>query len=317
MAGLADALDMRVEWFFEDAPAAVVSRRNASDGFGGPSPEIDRTVERIAREVVFLQGLGDVLDLPTTPELSVPSDFAAADAAAREVRNLLGYDKGEPAIDLARRVAEIGLLAFSLDIHSDGADGASVLLDRGGVAVVNGNRELGRRRLTLAHELGHYVFADEYSTDWRVGDTSTHRTEALIDRFARALLVPKSAVQAPWHAGHDTRTSTVVIASKYRVDMSTLALRLTEVGLVSSEEAARVRTTRTRRADIVELNLFVPTELSPPELPTLYVKAVLAAYRNEEVSSARALELLFDTWDESHLPELPQLPAGATWSFVS
>ena len=40
-------------------------------------------------------------------------------------------------------------------------------------------------------------------------------------------------------------------------------------------------------------------------------------YRREEISAARALALLSDTWDESDLPDLPQLPADAIWSFVS
>lgn len=31
LARLADALDVRIEWFFEDAPPSVVSRRNAAE----------------------------------------------------------------------------------------------------------------------------------------------------------------------------------------------------------------------------------------------------------------------------------------------
>ena len=314
LARLADVLDARIEWFFDDAPAAVVSRRDATDG---PSPEIDRCVERVAREVTFLRGINGLLDLPATPELRVPTNAEDAETAGRQIRDLLGYDHQEPAIELARRGAEIGLLAFSLKLPSEGADGASILLDRGGVAVVNGTRAIGRRRLTLAHELGHYVFADEYSTDWRVGDASARRTELRIDRFARALLLPASALETDWHGRQDTRTAAVLIASKFRVDMATLARRLAELEYASAAEVAEVRRTRTRRADIIELDLFVPQELNPPELPAVYTKAVLAAYRAEEISAARALGLLLDTWEEADLPNLPQLPAKAIWSFVS
>ena len=316
LARLAEALDMRIEWFFDDAPAAVVSRRNATDT-GGPSPEIDRAVDRVAREVAFLQEIGDSLKLAATPGVPVPRSVEDAEATGLQVRNWLGYGSLEPAVELARRVADIGLLAFSLKIHSEGADGASILLNPGGVAVVNGTRALGRRRLTLAHELGHYVFADEYSTDWRVGETSAHQTEGLIDRFARTVLLPERALLTRWRGGDDFRTTTVRVASEFRVDMSTLAQRLTELGLASPSEAAEVRATRTKQADIVEYDLFVPTELNPPELPAAYVKAVLAAYRSEEISAARALGLLLDTWDESDLPQLPQLPIEAVWSFVS
>ena len=316
LARLADALDMRIEWFFKEAPPAVVSRRGGAEP-GVPPTRMDRTVERLAREVTFLRSILEQFDLPSTPERPVPSTPQSAEVAAAEVRSQLGYEDGEPAIHLVDRAARIGLLIFSLDCGPDDADGASVLLDGGGVAVVNGTRDIGRRRLTAAHEIGHYVFADEYSTDWNVLEASASRTEALIDRFARALLLPPSALQRHWQGGERTRVDAVLIGHRFRVDMSTLARRLSELELASRDEVAAVRDTRTRKADIVEHDLFVPNDLDPPELPTLYVKAVLKAYRSADISAARALGLLLDTWSEDDLPELPMLPAEAIWSFVS
>ncbi|MCY4630062.1 MAG: XRE family transcriptional regulator, partial [bacterium] len=315
LARLADALEMRIEWFFDDAPAAVVSRRNAAEP-GAPSPEIDRVAEHVAREVSFLQDIGE-LDLAATPHLDFPDTLEQAEDAAADTRRQLGYDGPEPAVYLARHAAGIGLLAFSRALGERSADGASILLGRGGVAVVNGSRSVGRRRLTLAHELGHYVFADEYSTDWNVVSAPAGQTESLVDRFARSLLLPAAALRDRWGSGDDTRTSAVLIASEYRVDMTTLAGRLSELELASAEEVATVRATRTRQSDIVEHGLVVAPELAPPYHTDVYVKAVLNVYRREEISAARALALLSDTWDESDLPDLPQLPADAIWSFVS
>lgn len=316
LARLATALDMRIEWFFEDAPPAVVSRRGAAEP-GVPPTALDRTVERLAREVTFLRSILEQFDLRATPELPVPSSASDAEAEADKVRGLLGYENGEPALDLVGRVAEIGLLIFSLDCGPADADGASVLLDRGGVAVVNGNQQIGRRRLTAAHEIGHYVFADEYSTDWNVLDAPASRTEGLIDRFARALLLPSDALAGRWRGGEQTRTDAVLIGHDFRVDMSTLARRLDELEIAPPAEIGTVRETRIRKADILEHDLFVPTDLDPPVLPTPYVKAVIKAYGSEEISAARTLELLLDTWVENDLPELPMLPREAIWSFVS
>lgn len=316
LAQLATALDMRIEWFFEDAPPAVVSRRGAAEP--GVLPTVlDRTVERLAREVTFLRSILDEFDLPVTPELPDPLSPPAAETAAAEVRNMLGYEDGEPALDLVGRAAEIGLLIFSLDCGVADADGASVLLDNGGVAVVNGDRQIGRRRLTAAHEIGHYVFADEYSTDWNVLDASASRTEGLIDRFARGLLLPSDALEARWRGGEQTRTDAVLIGHDFRVDMSTLAQRLDELEIAPPAELGAVRQTRIRKADILEHDLYVPTDLSPPELPTFYIKAALDAYRGREISAARACSLLLETWTDDDLPELPMLPADAIWSFVS
>ncbi len=315
LARLADVLEMRIEWLFDDAPHAVVSRRSAAAP-GEPSPQIDRMTERVARETMFLQSIDTGFDLPATPELHVPDTSEEAEEAAKQARTLLGYEGSEPALRLTERAADIGLLVFSLELGEHGADGATVLLDSGGVAVVNGSRALGRRRLTLAHELGHYVFADEYATDWNVADFDATRNESLIDRFARALLLPAAALQSCWRRDEPVRTKAVLTASHFRVDMSTLAQRLTDLGLMSSAEANEVRVTRTRRADIVEHALVVPTDLVPPELPNRYIKAVLAAYTGEEITAARALDLLLGTWSEDDLPELPTLPIEAAWSFV-
>jgi len=316
LARLANALDMRIEWFFEDAPPTVVSRRGSAEP-GVPIQRIDRYVERLARELTFLGSIVDSLDLPASPGLPAPTDTPDAERVASDVRDRLGYKGRQPALELVERAARIGLLVFSLDCGPGAADGASVLLDRGGVAVVNGNRHLGRRRLTAAHEIGHYVFGDEYSTDWNLLDGSASRTESLIDRFARALLLPAGAMRNLWRAGEDTRTDAVLIAARFRVDMATLATRLSELDLASPDETAEVRSTVTRKADIVEHDLFVPRELDPPDLPRVYVKSVLDAYQRREISAARALSFLLETWDEDDLPELAMLPADAIWSFVS
>ena len=312
---LAQALEMRVEWFFEDAPRAVLSRRSAGEP-GAPSLSVDLFTERIAREVEFLQRLGE-LELAETPAIAFPKTPEKAEQAAVEARRQLGYDHEQPATALDARASDLGLLAFAWEFGESGADGASVLLTCGGVAVVNGSFQTGRRRLTLAHELGHYVFGDEYSTDWRVAEAPAARREGRIDRFARALLLPAAALRNRWNGGDDTRFDAVRLASEYRVDMSTLARRIQELEIASPQELAVVRATRTRQSDIVELGLIVADELSPPRLPDTYVKAVLNLYRREEVSAARALGLLLDTWQEDDLPDLPPLPADAVWSFVS
>lgn len=320
LARLAEALGERIEWFVEDAPPAIVSRRNLREA-GAPSPAIDTLIERLARSVEFLADHDLQFLLSSPPPLDRPGSNKAVDEVAVEVRARLGVDDAAPLLDLPTHAASAGLLAFSIDLGDDGADGASILLARGGVAVINGHLHVGRRRLTLAHELGHYFFADEFTVDWRVEEAEgSDRWETRLDRFARALLLPAPGLKQAWEgqrqADEDLRTAAVRVASEFRVDMSTLARRLHELALVSRPEADRVRQVRTTRADIVELELLVPHELDPPDLPRPYVASVLWLYRNETVTGARATDLLLDTWDESDLPELPNLPESAIWKFV-
>ena len=99
------------------------------------------------------------------PRWRSPETAEQAEAAAADVRGRLGYRGEAPAVGLGARVGGLGLLAFSWEFGEHRADGASVMLRRGAVAVVNGSLQTGRRRLTLAHEMGHCLFGDAYSTD--------------------------------------------------------------------------------------------------------------------------------------------------------
>ena len=213
----------------------------------------------VAREVEFLQRLGG-FELAESPAIEFPETPQQAEEAAAQARRKLGYGHEEPANALDAHAAELGLLAFSWELGTSGVDGASLLLERGGLAVVNGSFQTGCRRLTLAQELGHYIFGDEDSTDWRVAEAPAARREGRIDRFARALLLPAVALRSRWRGEEDTRIEAVRLASEYRVDMSTLARRLQELEIASPQEAAVVRATRTRRSDIVELGLIVADE---------------------------------------------------------
>lgn len=318
LARIADAVGERLEWFVEEAPPAVVSRRNLHDP-GAASPAIDALVERLARNLEFVAKHDPHLRLRSIEPFPRPRSNTAVDDLVASARELLDVDVIEPLPDIGACVASVGLLCFSIDLGQESADGASILLDLGGVAVTNGHLQVGRRRLTTAHEFGHYLVADEFSVDWQIGAADTaDQWEARLDRFARALLLPKPALQQAWgelrRAGDDLRTAAVKVASEFRVDMSTLARRLLDLHLVRPADADRVRRIRTRKADIVDFDLLVPHELVSPHLPHPYIESVLRLYRNETISAARATDLLLDTWDEADLPELHK---NAIWKFVS
>ncbi|MEV0416704.1 helix-turn-helix domain-containing protein [Streptosporangium canum] len=320
LARIARAVNERIEWFFRPAPPAVISHRNLQEP-GAASPAIDRLIERVARNVEFVIERGRRA-WSDTPALTRPGTVAQAEDTAARARALLGADPSGPVSALVDRMAAQGLFAFSFDLGTDAADAASLLLREGGVAIVNGARHVGRRRLALAHEFGHFLFADEYTVDWRIAEQDgVEGWESRLDRFARAFLLPEAGLREEFrrltNEGTDLRTIAVKVGSFYQVDMATLARRMVEIGLISVTDARLVRSVRTGKADIVELNLVVKHELEPPCLPNPYIKAVLSLYRGSEVSAARAIDLLFDTWTEDELPQVPELPEKAIWEFVS
>lgn len=321
LSRIAAALEERVEWFLHEVPEAIASHRNMTDP-GQASPQIDKEIERRAREVEFVAQGDAGLNLVEMAARSMPADAEGAESLATEARVLMGISPDGPLRSLERHALKVGVVPFVTELGTDSADAASILLKRGAVAVVNGSLKVGRRRIALAHELGHVLVADDYTVDWRVAaEDSVERREGRLDRFARALLLPAASVESDWRryaegADGDLRTAVVRIASEYRVDMATLARRLRELGLVGSGDAAHVRSIRTVRADIVELDLVVGEELLPDQLPREYVAAVLHLYRSELVSQERALELLFGAWAVSDLPVLPPRSAEEIWQYV-
>lgn len=321
LAQIAEVVGERVEWLLEDSPPAIVSHRSVSDP-GQPSAQIDRAIEQVARSVEFVAGadsaFGSLLQ-PLAPVVEPVGDDGI-EAMASEARTTLGADPVGPLHHLAAVTGRAGVLAFPIALGADSADAASVLLPGGAVVVINSTLHTGRRRLSLAHELGHVLIADEYTVDWRVDHQPVDRRERMLDDFARAFLLPAESMAEEWREyagpGNFRREAAVRIASRFRVDMTTLARRLRRLGIVDDAAAADIRRVRTTRADIVEFDLVVADELPSGELPREYQAAVLRLYRSEHVSAARALDLLMDTWTEDQLPTLPRRPESSIWQFV-
>lgn len=282
---------------------------------------IDVELDRIARDVEFVVGeVATLVDGQPDPR-PLPTSSAEADELADTARALLNLDAHEPVLKFSRLVTSIGLLPFALSL-GDGADAGTVLLRAGGVTVINGDLRVGRRRLALAHELGHYLIADPYTTDWRIATAEADVLEARLDRFARALLLPADDLRVRWtgwigSADETLRDAAVRAGSHYQVDMSTLARRLDELGLLDGGQADLIRGIRTKKADIVEKNLVLPRELEPVSLPRTYEQAVLRLYRNETVTADRALGLLLGTFDADALPDQPAVSEAEIWSIAS
>ena len=70
------------------------------------------------------------------------------------------------------------------------------------------------------------------------------------------------------------------------------------------------------KADFIELDLHVPNDLDGRCLPPSFELAVLALYRAETISSARAVQLLQGNYDDQDLPERATNPESAAWQVV-
>lgn len=305
---LAQELDRPIEWFVSESPPSVVSRR-AGDTMSVNG--LDAVVDSWARDVELLLELRALRPhearVPT-----VPADLAEAEALAAAIRTEISQPAG-PIGNLAGVAERLGLYVVSLDLGTELPDGAYVAVDGAGATVVNGSHDAGRRRFTLAHELGHHVMADEYATDWSLTDGTDER-ERRINAFAIHFLLPRETAVRDWNTWggrDDPRSATIRVAAEYRLSWTAVCTQLQNLGLFERSVGADLRRRPPTRLDLTELGLFVVEELAPPSVSPEFSRAVKRAYQGQKIAASRAIELLRGTADEDELPAAEIVPLDA------
>jgi Zn-dependent peptidase ImmA (M78 family)/DNA-binding XRE family transcriptional regulator len=305
LARLATALQRPIEWFIREAPPAVVSRRQAL--IESPtSTSLDELLERAARDIELVVELRGLFDAEPRRPRALKS-FNDAEALAAEVRRDIAVPDG-PLTDLGTAVERMGLHAFVFALEQ-AADGAYAAVGNVGVTVVNGSMQSGRRRFTLAHELGHHLLSDAYSTDYL--DEAGATIEGLINAFAAYLLMPRHSVAAFWrdrNGGRDPRAAAIQLAALYRVSWTAACSHLHNLGLVDDRTRTALTADPPRRIDYLELGWAFVEELAPPWLAPGYVSAVMRLYRRHKISAERALALLYGTLVNGDLPGQHEIP---------
>jgi Zn-dependent peptidase ImmA (M78 family)/DNA-binding XRE family transcriptional regulator len=310
---LAEALRRPLQWFVSAPPDAIVSRRAAIAGQRSDHKG-DQAIEDIARDLTVLAEVRVLTPNDAKGSLNAikPGDpDGAVEAAAAETRSLLGVDAYAPLHDLADLVERVGLFAYSLALGEAAADGAYAEVEGLGVTVVNGELDPGRRRSTLAHELGHHLFGDAYSVDW---GTDTSATERAIDSFAINLLFPRAGIKQRWHdllRDHDLRQAAIIISVEYRVSWTAALRQLRAFDLISKDDYRVLDSRSPTRADYLECNLRVTEELQPPYVPAGVSAAAIRAYRSYRLSAERVTDMLRGQIEIDDLPVRDEIPLEA------
>ncbi|MGC4113161.1 MAG: XRE family transcriptional regulator [Myxococcales bacterium] len=310
LSRIAAALKRPVDWFLFPSPRLVASRRKALDVSNERPADVQ--LEMLARDVEQMIEMG-ALRLPDVlrPAGAVKT-VEDAERAARGARDFLKLSDG-PLRNLMRAAELLGVVAASLDLQDDKLDGSYVALDTGGVALINGATPSGRRRFTLAHELGHHVLADSYSAEWIVTAEDEDR-ERLVSAFAIHFLMPRESVVRRWaelDGRKDERRAAIVLGAEFAVSWSAVCAQLRNLELIS-EGARRVLVEqRPTKADFLELEVFIEEDLRAPSLSPGFSSAVVKAYRKHKLSRERAVELLRGTVEPKDLPAQDEVPLEA------
>jgi Zn-dependent peptidase ImmA (M78 family)/transcriptional regulator with XRE-family HTH domain len=307
LARLSEALQVPMRQLLEDPPVQVVSRRNglvAEETTPAEVADFRVQTELVAwaHDIDQLRDLG-VLTVPRLMAYEgAQSDSGHAREAAGWLRSRLGLGDG-PIESLLAQAQRAGVLIAVIDLAGDGA---SMHAGHFAVAVVNRHSDFGRRRSTAAHELGHMVLGDEYTSEIGV-HTSKNEREALIDAFASEFLLPRAAVTRA--RSTLTRADLVALAAEYRVSW-TLAIRQAQLAAAVGEEEARdwaaVKPTHTEFMDALG---WVPQpDLEKMAVTPLIAHAVTQAHMRKLITAGRAVEIMRG---QIRVADLPEIDPGA------
>jgi transcriptional regulator with XRE-family HTH domain/Zn-dependent peptidase ImmA (M78 family) len=301
---LSSALQVPMDFLLRSTPLilshrASVVAEDAGTEVARESGRLDLALVSWLREVRQLIEL-DVLHPASRLKApaAVDSEAAARDLAAW-VRRQLGLGTGaiDSLVELCERAGQYVL------VTEVPGEGASMVDDDVAVAVVSIQGDPGRRRATAAHELGHLVTGDEYSSDLGVHASRAAR-EALLDVFAAELLLPSNVFTDVCNGGEViSRDQVIEIAARYRTSWS-LALRQAVHAGVLSAQARRDwgRSTPTRSEFMEALGWAPQSDLEAIRVPPGYAHAVLEAWRRGAITATRAVELMHGQITATDLP---------------
>lgn len=300
---IARVLGRPLSFFVEPPVPAVVSRRSAPHTAHDSTKLLDAELEGFAVDARGLAALGLLNTIARPVGARVPRTLLEAERVAQKFRQQLG-NRRDPITDLGRACEVFGLHTFAAPLGGTGPDGGCVEVAAGagvlGVAVVNGDADPGRRRMTLAHEFGHWMFGDAYDVE------ATLEGERMIDAFAIHFLAPRSGVEAVWtrHADWPLRDRALAVGVAYRLSWSAGISQLRNINLISHEQRDELSRTEPRSGDFLRLGLDWAVELEPPYLSPGFVSACLNGYVKARLTQARTLELLRGILGPNDLPEV-------------
>jgi transcriptional regulator with XRE-family HTH domain len=291
LARLSSVLRVPMSHFLHQRPQVLSRRAELVDDTDSDaarhSYQIEASLLAWLRDVRQLAELGTLrLGTPLTYPGPV-ADVEAARKAALWTRDRLQLGNG-PIETLMSVCERAGQLVLVTDLPGEGAS----LVDGDiAVAVVSRQHDPGRRRTTAAHELGHLVLGDEYSSDLGVASSRADR-EGAVDAFAAELLLPTDVVAKEAVDGNP-RDALTRLAASYRTSWSLAVRQACRAGIIESSQAAKWRSVVPTRAELREALGWAPqADLETVQVPPSYAHAVMQAWKEDFVTSQRAVELM-------------------------
>lgn len=297
---IATVLGRPLSFFVADPVPSAISRRSDTIHAHATTRKLDIELEQFASDIRLLVER-NLLGAPERQVRPIPRDHGGAEAAAASVRNQASLGTG-PIEDLGLACEVLGLFTFAASLGELGADGGCVEVEHKagtvGATVINGELPPGRRRMTLSHELGHWVFGDAYDSE------ASGSREQMINSFAIHFLAPRTGVTEVWRSRQSSPPldRALVVGAKFRISWSATISQLRNLGLIDFEAHRSLSRYEPSHGDYLRLGLTWQDQFNAPYLSPMFTAATLNAYADGRLTASRAIELLRGTLTASELP---------------
>lgn len=299
MFAIAEKLDKPLQWFVMDEVPAAISRRTDAGFDPGVTARVDEAIELLADDMRSLMRKGLISAVPR-PESAVPGCHEDAERIAQETRKRIGLD-GEPIIDVLSVCEKLGMYVFVGD-YGESADGACVIVDGDGdtavaAAVINAEQPRGRKRVTVAHELAHWLIGDAY-------DAHSSDSETMVKSVAIHFLIPRAGAGKLWSDyPHDSpRRRAIRIAGTYRVSWTATVNQLKNIGLIDEYDRVALARDVPVTSDFAAVGVpFRADDLVAPRLSPQLAAAVVRGYEAAKLTRKRTLQMLRGSISDAEL----------------
>lgn len=306
MFAIAKLLDKPLQWFVMDEVPAAISRRTDAGHEPEVAARLDEAIELLADDIRSLLRK-KLIAAVECPEAAVPSSHAEAERVARDARDRLGL-ANEPIDDILSVSEKLGMFVFVGD-YGESADGACVTIDDGGntavaAAVINAERRSGRKRMTVAHELAHWLIGDAY-------DAHNSDSETMVKSVAIHLLIPRAGAAKIWseHPHGSLRRRAIRVAGRYRVSWTAAVSQLRNLGLIREDERELLAWDTPLAGDLAAVGF--PShfdDLVAPRLSPQLTAAVIHGYEEAKLTRKRALQMLRGSISDAELRPRDEAP---------
>ena len=237
-----------------------------------------------------------------TPKLMLPvvDPFGSSpEDAARLTRGQWHMPLG-PVKGLTRWVEAAGVFIVTRDLGTPRIDGLSQRRGAISVVLLNSTAPIDRRRLTLAHELGHLVLHNEYADP---------DMELQANQFAAEILMPEAAIKPFLHDLTLARLEAMKL--EWGVSMQALIQRAVSLNTMDrSRQAALYKQLSSRGQRVRE-----PGSDRIPDEPAQMIHSLASSLRARGIAESR-IRTLAGVTDYGHPASLFPPPPGPFLSRV-